>query len=74
MKEIALHPRFTPLQGTLLDWLRLFCRESFLAEFSEDAEEILKEIQDVCAVDFRDESGKWSLMYMRLRFVAVLDS
>lgn len=68
-----MHPRLTPLPGPLLDWLRLFCRNSALANVGDDeAEEILQEIQKVCEVDCRDEKGNWCIMYVRLRFAAVL--
>lgn len=36
------------------------------------AEEIMAEVQDVCEIDQKDNfTGRWSLMYVRLRFVAV---
>jgi hypothetical protein len=33
----------------------------------------MKEIEGICEVDSKDAQGNWSLMYVRLRFVAVLE-
>ncbi|KAG8875275.1 hypothetical protein FRB97_005252 [Tulasnella sp. 331] len=71
--HISLNPRITPLPGRLIDWLRTFCRESFLADLNEaEAEELMLLVEDKCAVDMRDSDGGWSVMYARLRFVAIL--
>ncbi|EIN12393.1 S-adenosyl-L-methionine-dependent methyltransferase [Punctularia strigosozonata HHB-11173 SS5] len=71
--EITLNPRFTPLNGPLVDWLRLFCRTSWLAAIdNKEAEEIMYEVQDMCRVDCMDSDGNWAIMYTRLRFKAVL--
>jgi hypothetical protein len=70
--HISLHPRLTPLIGPLIDWLQLFCRNSFLKGISDDeAETILNEVQDFCKIDCCDTQGNWSIMYVRLRFVAI---
>lgn len=37
----------------------------------EEANEVMNEVEDVCRVDCQDESGKWAMVYMRLRFSAV---
>ncbi|KAL4249284.1 S-adenosyl-L-methionine-dependent methyltransferase superfamily protein [Abortiporus biennis] len=68
VKSIGLHPRITPLPGPLYDWVWLFGRESYFSGFSdEEAREICNEVQSICETDCRDESGKWSIMYSRLR-------
>lgn len=32
----------------------------------------MKEVEDRCRTDCQDASGKWAMVYMRLRFSAVL--
>ena len=55
--------------------MRTFCRESWLKEYDEsEAEDIMREVQDMYAIDGKDAEGNWSIMYVRLRFVAVLKS
>jgi hypothetical protein len=72
---MSLNPRITPLATGLYDWLDLFVRNSFLHQFSdEEASEIMKEVEDRCRRDCQDASGKWAMMYTRLRFFAVLES
>jgi len=57
----------------LYDWLNLFVRSSFLRNFSdEEASEIMREVEDRCRGDCRDASGKWAMMYTRLRFSATV--
>ncbi|KAF4617398.1 hypothetical protein D9613_006014 [Agrocybe pediades] len=71
--HMALVPRITQLSTDLYDWLNLFARSTFLKDFSDaEAQEIMREVQDRCRVDCRDASGKWAIMYSRLRFTAVL--
>jgi hypothetical protein len=69
--EISLNPRYTPLPGSLVDWLRTFARTSFLSTLSdEEAEEVMDEVEQACTVDGRDADGNWAMMYVRLRFIA----
>ncbi|KIM43248.1 hypothetical protein M413DRAFT_444057 [Hebeloma cylindrosporum] len=71
--HMSLNPRITPLETGLYDWLNLFARNSFLREFSDEgASEIMKEVEDRCRRDCQAASGKWAIMYTRLRFSAVL--
>lgn len=71
--EVLLVPRFTPLPSNVLGWQQTFVRGSFLRELSdEEAESIMKEVQDICSIDCKDSQGNWAMMYMRLRFSAVL--
>ncbi|KAG6828285.1 hypothetical protein H0H92_008495 [Tricholoma furcatifolium] len=74
VKHISLNPRITPLIGGAVEWLQLFARHSFMGDLSdEEAKEIIEDAAEICRVDCQDKSGKWSLMYVRLRFVAVID-
>jgi len=71
--HLSLTPRITPLSGGLYDWLDLFVRHTFLRDFGDDeAKEIMREVQERLAVDCRDASGKWTMVYTRLRFSAIL--
>ncbi|KAI5891339.1 S-adenosyl-L-methionine-dependent methyltransferase [Schizophyllum commune H4-8] len=72
IREISLVPRVTPLPEGLSGWLRMFAKHSFLGNLEEaEAEEIIKEVAEAMAVDCRDREGRWSMMYVRLRFSAV---
>ncbi|KJA21142.1 hypothetical protein HYPSUDRAFT_42244 [Hypholoma sublateritium FD-334 SS-4] len=71
--HISLTPRITPLATGLYEWLHLFARSSFLRDFSdEEADRIMRKVEDGMRRDCQDASGKWSLMYTRLRFSATL--
>jgi len=73
--HMSLNPRITPLETGLYEWLDLFVRNSFLHQFSDDeAREIMKEVENRCRGDCQDASGKWAMMYMRLRFSGVRES
>lgn len=82
VRSIELIPRPTRLPTSLYGWLTTFARSSFLSSFSdEEAEAIMREVEDACASDCRyeeldKETGvmkeKWEVMYVRLRFEAVL--
>jgi hypothetical protein len=37
------------------------------------AESIMREVEEMCTVDMCDAQGKWSVMYTRLRFAAVME-
>lgn len=76
VNTIDLVPRLTPLpDGGLRGWLQLFARRTFLKEFSDqEAAAIIDEVVDMCEVDMKDKEGNWALMYVRLRFLATLDS
>ncbi|TFK19992.1 cyclopropane-fatty-acyl-phospholipid synthase [Coprinopsis marcescibilis] len=73
--HLSLTPRITPLPTGLMEWLKLFVRNSFLRIFNDrDAAEIMREVEEHCRVDCQDASGKWALTYMRLRLSAVVKS
>jgi hypothetical protein len=72
IKQIELEPRMTPLPGRLADWLYVFCRHNILEKMSEEeVKEIIEAVEEACKIDCQTESGKWVVMYCRLRFVAV---
>ena len=73
VKEISLHARPTALgEGGLVGWLETFVRDTMLRSLSdEEAKDVMEEVEEICKVDCRDSQGRWSLMYSRLRFVAV---
>jgi len=63
----------TPLPEGLLAWLQCFARNSFLRECDDKvADEIMQEVVNICDVDCRDGEGNWAIVYMRLRFSAIL--
>ena len=71
--HLSLTPRFTPLPGSLRGWLQAFTRDTIFAGFEdEEAEEMMEEVEEICQVDCQDGTGKWAIMYMRLRFSAIL--
>ncbi|KAI0078236.1 S-adenosyl-L-methionine-dependent methyltransferase [Panus rudis PR-1116 ss-1] len=73
VQQISLHPRMTTLPGRLYDWLVTFCRNSCLEAMSdEEAQAIMEEVEKICEVDCKDFKGRWTIMYVRLRFVAVV--
>ncbi|KAF5391044.1 hypothetical protein D9757_004064 [Collybiopsis confluens] len=73
--HISLTPRATPLKVGVIGWMRTFVRSWWLGDLSDtEAEEIMKEVQDICQVDCQDGNGNWAMIYVRLRFVAVLSS
>ncbi|KAJ7718129.1 S-adenosyl-L-methionine-dependent methyltransferase [Mycena maculata] len=72
-RHISITPRVTPIADGVRGWLELFVRKSFLKDFSDaEATEIMNEVEDICRVDCQDTSGKWAMMYTRLRFEAIL--
>jgi hypothetical protein len=71
--HLSLNPRFTPFPEGLRGWLQTFIRHTVFAGFSdEQAEDMMEEVEQICKVDLQDASGKWAMMYMRLRFSALL--
>ncbi|KAL1672957.1 S-adenosyl-L-methionine-dependent methyltransferase [Schizophyllum commune] len=71
IREIILVPRVTPLPEGLAGWLQMFAKHSFMGDLDDaEAEEIIAEVTEAMAVDCRDREGRWSMMYVRLRFLA----
>lgn len=84
VEHISLNPRITHLKTDLYGWLQTFARYSFLSAYSdEEAKEILLEVVKRSELDTRAMSnigkalegseGQWSVMYVRLRFVATIE-
>jgi hypothetical protein len=72
--HISLSPRVTPVQEGLPAWLWLFVRNSFLREMDDqEAGDVIREVTHMCEVDCKDGEGNWAIVYMRLRFSAVLN-
>ena len=50
----------------------LFGRKLFLGSFSDvEANEIMHEVEEMCKIDSKNWEGNWTLVYVRLRFVAI---
>jgi hypothetical protein len=63
----------TRLDSGIFEWLNLFTRSSFLRDLNDqEAMEIMREVEEKCRVDCQDSSGKWWIMYTRLRISAVV--
>jgi len=84
VEHISLNPRITHLKTDLYGWLETFARHSFLSEYSDaEAREILLEVVKRSELDtramsdigkpFENSEGQWSVMYVRLRFVATIE-
>ncbi|KXN88137.1 hypothetical protein AN958_07596 [Leucoagaricus sp. SymC.cos] len=72
--HMSLTPRITPLVSGLYDWLDLFARNSFFKDLPDaEARDLMEEVVEQCRVDCQDESGKWAMIYMRLRFSAIMN-
>lgn len=71
--SMDLIPRWTPLETPLADWLETFT-ESFLKPFGADERDtVVAEVEATLAPDLRDDSGRWHIDYVRLRFHATLE-
>ncbi len=69
--RIELIDRPTPIPGDIAGWLETF-GESFLAAVPPSDREILvAELRDDLAPVLKDDSGLWTVDYVRLRFKAV---
>ena len=66
---IQLIPRPTVLPGKLRGWLETFAG-SFLSTEEAEREEMIAEVTEDLASTLCDDSGKWTVDYVRLRFVA----
>lgn len=71
VEHVSLIPRITPLPGPYTDFLRTFFRSTALGMMDdEEAEIAMQEISDLCEPDLKDDTGRWTVMYMSLRFLA----
>ena len=71
LEKILLFPRPTPLgESGMAGWLRTFCRGA-LRELPEVLREsVVEETVCLLAPALRDEEGRWTADYVRLRFIA----
>lgn len=67
-----LVPRITPLPTGLAGWLETFAFAFLEALPQEERSKVVGEVCDRLAVDMKTDEG-WTVMYTRLRFVAVKD-
>ncbi|KAJ7808860.1 S-adenosyl-L-methionine-dependent methyltransferase [Mycena olivaceomarginata] len=71
--EISIVPRITPLADGIRGWLEVFARKSILKDCPDsEATEIIDEVEEVLKIDCQDGEGNWSMVYVRLRFSAIL--
>jgi len=70
--EKMIHfPRPTPLgEGRMDGWLRTFCRGALDKLPEETREIVIEETVALLAPALRDEDGRWTADYVRLRFIA----
>ncbi|MCF3934444.1 methyltransferase domain-containing protein [Acuticoccus sp. M5D2P5] len=69
VERIALIPRPTPLPTGLKGWVRTF-RQPFFDGAGDNAPIVLNEIEELLSHTLRDEAGRWTADYVRLRFIA----
>lgn len=69
VEAIALIPRPTPLPGPLRDWLMIF-RAPFFEAAGSRAADLLEHVETLLAPSLRDDEGRWTADYVRLRFIA----
>jgi SAM-dependent methyltransferase len=69
VKRIGLYPRPTPLKTGMAAWLMVF-RKPFFAQFGDDAETVLQEVEDLLRPSLCDARGNWTADYVRLRVEA----
>ncbi|MDP7668054.1 MAG: class I SAM-dependent methyltransferase [Rhodospirillales bacterium] len=68
--SIALFPRPTPIPGHLSDWLEIFTAGLSGAVPESGRAAFLAEVCDAAAPELCDSDGRWTVDYVRLRFVA----
>jgi trans-aconitate methyltransferase len=68
--EMLHFPRPTPIPGDVTGWLHTFAGPFTSAV--EDPEILMREVADLLRPSLCDESGNWTVDYVRLRFAATL--
>lgn len=69
--RILLFPRPTPLnQEGMAGWLNTFCRGALDALPEKLGQVVVEETVALLAPSLRDEEGRWTADYVRLRFIA----
>ncbi|CEP11515.1 hypothetical protein [Parasitella parasitica] len=72
VKEAELVPRMTELNTDIKGWIETF-GFAFLERLANEQEraQVAQEVQDYLQPSFQREDGKWFIMYVRLRVIAV---
>jgi hypothetical protein len=72
VKKIELVPRMTELNTDIAGWIETFGFD-FLKPLRSDQErkEVAQEVQTQLEPGFQREDGKWFIMYVRLRVIAI---
>lgn len=65
-----LLPRPTALPSGMADWLRTFANGVFRDVAAAEREAALEEVEELLRPSLRDERGRWTADYVRLRFAA----
>jgi SAM-dependent methyltransferase len=68
--SVELIPRPTPLASGMAAWLRTFAGPVFEQLPADSRESAFEETVDLLRWSLRDEQGRWTADYVRLRFVA----
>ena len=72
VRQIALHPRPTPLPTGMEGWLETFARPLFQALPPESRARAMQEVVELLRLALCDRDGRWTGDYVRLRFDARL--
>ena len=73
VRHISLTPSIIPLEGNLIEWISPWARPTWLKDFDvEEADEILKEVQDRYAIEGQSSNGQWRFVTVRLMAIAFL--
>jgi trans-aconitate methyltransferase len=67
VERIELQPRLTPLPGAMHDWLETFAQPYLDGFEPPDRARVLDEIVALLQPALRDERGRWTADYVRLR-------
>lgn len=70
VREMALIPRPTPLPTGIEGWLDTFAGPFFSGMDQNDRSGVISEMVELLAPSLRDQKGRWTADYVRLRFAA----
>jgi len=71
VEEIALIDRPTRLPGRLGDWLETFTEPFLFLVPAHERTDLIADVEAALDRTLRDEEGRWTVDYVRLRFLAV---
>jgi len=71
VERIGLFPRPTPLPTGMAGWLLTFRKPFFDAMTDADRARTISDLEDLLAPALRDQSGRWTADYVRLRVRAL---